>query len=177
MTEHLHTAIDHSTKKGAVLLVIVCALLIAAGMASKPITDPRTTLPAIAIGDVSGAEMVEIRDHRGEAVLSGELRSHVDSLGNTEKDAALLDRHGRNVIGEVELEIPAATRKDRSPELEVDIIGLPARQRFTVVIDDRVVGAFMTDDRGSVDLELQEGETPAAGAHRADFPAECMGIR
>jgi hypothetical protein len=168
-----HTVIEPSMHKGALLLVVLCGLLIAAGTASKPVTDSRATLPAIVLGDdVSGAEMVEIRDYRGDAVLSGEFRSHVDILGNTEKDAALLDRHGRSVIGEIELEIPAATRQDRRPELEVDIIGLPARQRFTVVIDDRVVGAFITDDRGGVDLELQEGEVPEAGAHRADFPSD-----
>jgi hypothetical protein len=28
-----------------------------------------------------------------------------------------------------------------------------------VVIDNRTVGTFLTDDRGSADLELQEGET------------------
>jgi len=32
-------------------------------------------------------------------------------------------------------------------------------QRYTVVIDNRTVGTFLTDDRGSADLELQEGET------------------
>jgi hypothetical protein len=62
------------------------------------------------------------------------------------------------VIGEVELEVPAASRRDRRPELEVDIIGLPARQVFTVHIDDRAVASFTTDDRGSIDMELQEGE-------------------
>jgi hypothetical protein len=88
----------------------------------------------------------------------GEFRSSVDPLGNTEKDAALIDRRGRAVIGEVELEIPAPGRDDRRVELEVDVIGLPGRQSFAVVIDDRTVGTFTTDDRGSIDMELQEGE-------------------
>jgi hypothetical protein len=104
--------------------------------------------------------MVEIRDSSGRAILSGEFRSRVDALGNTEKDAPLSDRQGRTVIGEVELEIPAAGRENRRPELEVDILGLPPRQTFSVVIDDRLVGTFITDDRGSVDMELQEGEKP-----------------
>jgi hypothetical protein len=42
----------------------------------------------------------------------------------------------------------------------VDIIGLPGRQTFAVVIDDRAAGTFTTDDRGSIDMELQEGEVP-----------------
>ena len=40
-------------------------------------------------------------------------------------------------------------------------MGLPASATFQVVIDDRVVGSFKTDDRGSFDMELQEGELPA----------------
>ena len=72
---------------------------------------------------------MEIRDHRGLPVLSGEFRSRVDMLGNIEKDAALKNRDGRTVIGEVELEIPEPTRENRRPELEVDIqVSRPARR-------------------------------------------------
>ena len=60
----------------------------------------------------------------------------------------------------MELEIPAPLREHRRPELEVDIIGLPARETLFIVVDDRIVGTFTTDDRGSVDMELQEGEIP-----------------
>ena len=159
--------------KGAAILVSVCSLLVAAGIATR--TDQSSTaLPPIVLGNIAQAEMVEIRDHRNVAVLSGEFRSSVDLLGNTEKDAALIDRRGRRVIGEVELEIPAKSRTDRQPELEVDILGLPPRQTFTVVVDDRVVGRFVTDDRGSVDMELQEGETPSAIAQLADPQYNCL---
>ena len=112
----------------------------------------------VGIGNISNAEMVEVRDSNNVAVLSGEFRVRRDSLGNREFDAALRDSRGQKVMGEVELEIPAPGRENRRPELEVDIISLPPRQAFTVVIDDRVVGTFVTDDRGSVDMELQEGE-------------------
>jgi hypothetical protein len=160
-------------QKGAALLVVACSLLMAAGMATR--TDRKSTgLAAIVLGNIAQAEMVEIRDHRNVAVLSGEFRSSVDLLGNTEKDAALIDGRGRRVIGEVELEIPAKSRTDRRPELEVDILGLPPRQTFTVVIDDRVVGRFVTDDRGSVDMELQEGEMPPSIAQFADPQYNCV---
>lgn len=141
------------------LLVLICGVLIAGGIAVT-VTGAKTGTPVITLGDVSQADIVEIRDHRGVTVLSGEFRSRVDVLGNTEKDAALSDGRGRTVIGEVELEIPAPTRENRRPELEVDVIGLPPRETFTVAIDDRIVGTFTTDDRGSVDMELQEGEIP-----------------
>ena len=142
------------------LLASICGLVIAAGMAMPFLSGGRTSPSPITLGDVSEAHIVEIRNDRGEAVVSGEFRSSVDPLGNTEKDAALIDRRGRSVVGEVELEVPAPDREDRRVELEVDIMGLPARQTFAVVIDDRPVGTFTTDDRGSIDMELQEGEAP-----------------
>ncbi len=157
-------AANHQLKerKTRLLLAALCVPLILVGLAVRGGTRAETAVRPIALGDITGANLVEIRDHRNVTVFSGEFRSRVDTLGNTEKDAALTDRRGRNVIGEVELEIPAEGRDDRRPELEVDIIGLAPRETFTVVIDDRVVGSFVTDDRGSVDMELQEGENPAA---------------
>ena len=140
-----------------VVLAAALAALLACGAAVNLWAAPRAAA-VIALADLSGATLVEIRDDRGAVVLSGEFRSRVDALGNTEKDADLGDRQGHAVIGEVELEIPAPGRDHRRPELEVDIIHLTPRTRYTVVIDDRTVGTFTTDDRGSVDFELQEGE-------------------
>ena len=99
-------------QKGAAVLVLTCSLLMAAGIATRS-GNASTTLPPIVLRNIAQAEMVEIRDHRDVAVLSGEFRSSIDLLGNTEKDAALIDRRGRRVIGEVELEIPAKSRTDR----------------------------------------------------------------
>jgi hypothetical protein len=153
--------LDRSRERQTMLwLSMICGVLIAAGLALTLVAQATPHEPAVTIGDVSGAQIVEIRDHRGVDVMSGEFRSRVDAVGNTEKDAALLDRNGKTAIGEVELEIPAEGRADRRPELEVDIIGLAPRERFSVVIDDRVVAVFNTDDRGTVDMEIQEGEGP-----------------
>jgi len=145
------------------LLFLTCGLLMACGLAFGVVAGATPKMPAVELGDVSEAQVVEIRDQGGVTILSGEFRSHVDALGNTEKDAALMDRRGRRVIGEVELEVPAQGRENRRPELEVDIIELKPRQTYTVVVDDRTVATFTTDDRGSIDMELQEGEiTPPA---------------
>jgi hypothetical protein len=146
------------------LLAVVCGLVIAAGLAMPILSGARTAQSALVLGDISEAHIVEIRNQDGEALVMGEFRSTIDALGNIEKDAALIDRRGRAVIGEVELEIPPRGRDDRRVELEVDIIGLPGRQTFAVVIDDRTVGTFTTDDRGSIDIELQEGEVPPSPA-------------
>ena len=144
--------------RGIVVVGALCALLIAVGLAGTLWLPQVVPTKSMTLADVTDATLVEIRDHRGVAVLTGEFRRRVDSLGNVERDAALVDRQGNRVIGEVELETPAPDRSDRRPELEVDIIGLAPREVFTVAIDDHQVGSFTTDDRGSVDMELQEGE-------------------
>ena len=161
MGESEEAMLDRANERKAMaLLFVVCGLLMAGGATFALVVGSPQAAVVVELGDVSEADVVEIRDHRGGTVLSGEFRSRVDALGDTEKDAALLDRDGRRVVGEVELELPARGRENRRPELEVDIMDLPPRQTFTVVVDDRVVATFMTDDRGSVDMELQEGEMP-----------------
>ena len=106
-------------------------------------------------GDLSEAQIVEIRAADGRTVLSGEFRTRTDPMGNIEKDAALTDRSGSQVIGEVEIEVPGANRSDQRQELEIDIISLPSNALFTVVVDDRPTATFTTDDRGSIDLEIE----------------------
>lgn len=151
--------------KQFLLLTSFCGVVAAAGLATLLLANSASSSPFVP-GDVSEAHIVEIRDPNGEVVVFGEFRSRKDALGNTEKDAGLVDARGRRVIGEVELEIPAPGRHDRRVELEVDIVGLPARATYDVVIDDRVVGTFTTDDRGGVDMELQEGEIPPSSSSR-----------
>ena len=140
-------------------LALLCGPLMAAGWGiTAMMASPE---PVRLLDTIVTADIVEIRNERGEALLSGEFRTRTDALGNIERDAELRDARGRAVIGEVELETPAPNRVGRRPELEVDIMGLPPRETFVVAIDNRVVARFTTDDRGSVDLELQEGEAPA----------------
>ena len=79
-------------------LAVGCGLLIAAGVAVATVTGATTAVAVVALGDVSQAHIVEIRDHRGVTLLTGEFRSRVDLLGNIEKDAALVDRRGRVVV-------------------------------------------------------------------------------
>jgi hypothetical protein len=140
-----------------VIMVAVCAIIAAVAVV---LARPKPPEPLADLDRIREADVVEVRDPDGRTVLAGEFRSRTDALGNIEKDAALSDRRGARVIGEIELEIPAAGRPDRRPELEVDIIGLAPDTSFTVVIDDREVARFKTDDRGSIDMELQEGEAP-----------------
>jgi hypothetical protein len=103
--------------------------------------------------DLSGAHIVEIRTVGGEVAMTGELRDHTDALGNVEKDAALLGAQGR-VIGEIEIEVPRPESSSPAQELEVDVISLRPSTTYRVFVNDRLAATFMTDDRGSVDLEF-----------------------
>jgi hypothetical protein len=161
-----HVPMLRRERRTRLLIAALCAPMIIGGGVLTSSLKPGTARPPLTLGNVSEANLVEIRNHANVTVLSGEFRARKDTLGNTERDAALVNRQGKAVIGEVELEVPAPGREDRRPELEVDIIGLAPRETFSVVIDDRIVGSFTTDDRGSVDMELQEGEFPGIGLGR-----------
>lgn len=127
--------------------------------------DTPQSASAVQLGDLRQAEIVEVRNGDGHTVLSGEFRSRTDSLGDIEKDAALVAPDGREVIGEIEIDIPRPAATNRQQELEVDIIHLTPRSTFTVVIDDRPVASLRTDDRGSVDVEIESPASPGANGN------------
>jgi hypothetical protein len=141
-----------------VQVALLCGAVLGVGLAISAWTEARAAVEPVILRHLSEAHIVEIRSADGHGVVSGEFRSTTDAMGNVEKDAALVDARGSRVIGEIELEFPHQGRADRRPELEVDVIGLPPNQRFTIVVDNQPVGIFTTDDRGSADLEIQEGE-------------------
>jgi hypothetical protein len=148
-------------------LFVLLGLFLAAGIAAAPYV-PAQPPSAATLPDLSGASIVEIRDASGRTVLSGEFRTRTDPLGNEEKDAALSDRKGQRVVGEVEIEIPGPEATNREQELEIDIIRIAPDGKFALFIDDREILTFMSDDRGSVDVEitsdspLTPGPQPAA---------------
>ncbi len=147
-------------RRTTIELIVFSLAVIGAGLALQAMSPDRRPHGVAGLGDLTNAHIVEIRDEKGAVVLSGEFRTRVDGLGNIEKDAELADQQGRRVIGEIEIELPAPGRDHLRPELEVDVIHLQPRRQYLIAIDDRIVGSFTTDDRGSIDLELQEGETP-----------------
>ena len=136
-----------------VALVGLLAVFLAAGLAASRLL-PHASTGAASLPDLSGAQLVEVRNATGRTVLSGELRERTDALGNVEKDAALYDRRGRRVIGEIEIELPGPTNMAALQELEIDIIELQPNTKHSVFVDDREVATFTTDDRGSIDIEL-----------------------
>lgn len=140
------------------LVVLLAAFLVVGLTVSEfapAVSQSRDSLP-----DLSSAQLVEVRNASGRTVLSGEFRERVDPLGNIEKDAALVERGGRHVVGEIEIGIPGPTAMASGQELDIDIIELQPNVKHSIFIDDREVAALIADDRGSIDIKLH---SPAPG--------------
>jgi len=134
------------------LVALLAAFLLAGVLASRFATEvpaAGATLP-----DLSGAHVVEVRDASDRTVLSGEFREHVDALGNMERDATLIERGGRHVIGKIEVAVPGPNAMAAAQELDVDIIELSPNAKYSIFIDDHEVAAFNADDRGSIDMKV-----------------------
>ena len=120
--ESEHGEIDPQQERKLLLgFMGVCGFFLAVGVVLG--SEPSVGQP-LELGDLSEAHFVEIRDADGRTMLSGEFRTLTDSSGSIERDAALTDRSGRNVIGEVEIDIPGPNALNRRQELEIDIIKL-----------------------------------------------------
>ena len=140
------------------LIGLLAVLLVAGVVASRLV--PAVGEAGSALPDLSHAQFVEVRDARGRTVLSGEFREREDPLGNVTRDAALVDRPGHHVIGEIEINIPGPHSMAPGQELEIDIIEMSPNSKYSLFIDDREVATFSTDDRGSIDMEVHAA--PAA---------------
>jgi hypothetical protein len=134
-------------------LIALLATFLGVGLAVARLV-PVTATATSSLPDLSSAQFVEVRDASGRTVLSGEFRERVDALGNVEKDAALVERGGRHVIGEIEIGIPGPTAMLSGQELDIDIIELRPNTKHSIVIDDREVAALTADDRGSIDVKV-----------------------
>jgi hypothetical protein len=134
-------------------LVGVLAAFLAVGLTVSEFA-PGVSESLDSLPDLSGAQLVEVRDASGRTVLSGEFRERVDPLGNIEKDAALVERGGRHVVGEIEIGIPGPAAMTSGQELDIDIIELRPNVKHSIFIDDREVAALIADDRGSIDVKL-----------------------
>jgi hypothetical protein len=140
-------------------LVGVLAAFLVVGIAAARF-GPAPPDPPNALPDLANAQFVEVRNADGRTVLSGEFRERVDPMGNITRDAALVDRPGHHVIGEIEINIPGPAGMTLGQELEIDIIEMAANATYSLFIDDREVATFTTDDRGSIDMEVHS--VPAA---------------
>jgi hypothetical protein len=133
------------------MCVVTPCLILAWWLGSRDVVADAVTQ----FRDLSDATIVEVRTLGGDVAMSGELRDRVEPSGAVEKDAALLGRGYNEVIGEIEIEIPRPGSSDPRQELEVDVIALRPRTPYQVFVNDQPAAVFTTDDRGSVDVELE----------------------
>ena len=141
-------------------LVSLLAAFLVVGLAASRF-GPVTPAAMPTLPDLSTAQVVEVRDVSGRTVLSGEFREHIDAVGNIEKDADLVERGGRHVIGEIEIGIPGPAAMPSGQELDIDIIELRPNTKHSIFIDDREVAALTADDRGSINVKLRS--SPPSG--------------
>ena len=152
---------------GLVVLLIAC---VAAGLVATSVLPHHGGPQRSRLPDLSSAHLVEIRDASGRTVLTGEFRDRTDSGGNVHKDAALVDRRGRRVIGEVEVDLPGPQAMHQPQKLDIDIIGIGPGAKFSLFIDDHEVTTFITDDRGHVDAQITNDEPPPSIGNSSPRP-------
>jgi hypothetical protein len=142
------------TTMGLIGVGTVACLLSAVGLARLDGSDEAGTLPA-ALGDLSRASAVEVKDAEGRVVLSGTFGAEQkDDDGARERKAALAATSGP-AKGEAEIEVTA----DATPrvELEIEVENLAASQTFTVYVDGQQAATLTTDARGKAEVELSSG--------------------
>ena len=134
----------HAYDRIPLALIGLLAAFLAIGLAAARF-GPAGPSATDTLPDLSTAQLVEVRDASGRTVLSGEFRERVDALGNIEKDAALVERGGRHVIGEIEIGIPGPTAMMSGQELDIDIIELrPKSYEMTPFVIARAMAGERT---------------------------------
>jgi hypothetical protein len=146
---------ERKTKMGLVgVVTVACGALAAVGLARLDGADSVGPIPA-ALGDLSRASAVEVKDAAGQVVLKGTFGAEqTDDDGAKERKAMLAATTGAGK-GEAEIEITA----DSTPrvELEIEVEDLSAAQTFTMFVDGPQAATLTTDASGDGEVELSSG--------------------
>ena len=143
---------ERKTRMGlAGVVTVACGALAAVGIARLDGADRVGPIPA-ALGDLSRASAVEVKDAAGQVVLRGTFGAEqTDDDGAKERKAVLTGTAGAGK-GEAEIEVTAGGTPRVDLEIEVD--GLPAAQPFTVHVDGEQAAMLTTDAGGEGEVEL-----------------------
>jgi hypothetical protein len=124
--------------------------------------SPPPTRPAVVLGDLSTATIIQIRDPQGQIVLQGQFGKDEEN-DETEREAKLAatgvdpDAEGK---AETDVSLPG---RPVEQELEVEVNKLTPNTRFLVIIDSREIAAITTDARGHADEEWKSSpQTPTS---------------
>jgi hypothetical protein len=145
---------ERMTRMGLAGMVTVLCAVAAVGIARLDGADREAPLPA-ALGDLSRATAVQVKDAEGRVVLEGTFGAEqTDDDGAKERKAVLAAPNGKG-NGEAEIEVVggSAPRVD----LEIEVEGLAGGQTFSVHVDGQHAATITTDAGGDCEVELSSG--------------------
>jgi hypothetical protein len=143
---------------GRSLIVAIIALTLSLGTARLIAQRPGDSLPA-SVGDLTAAQLVEIRDHGGQVLLHGTLKTSKNEPKETEREADLVSPSGQKAKGHVEIEIERKDGVVAKEEFVVSFEKLPAMIECELFLDGRHVSSFTTPKAGKAEVKLERKGT------------------
>jgi hypothetical protein len=129
---------------GGLLVTVAVAGYMAAQLYAQ------TTAPS---ADFTQAAVAQVRDAKGQIVLSGQFTAPVEEDGGLERVAVLVPS-GVDADAKGEAEVEYARTAPREQEVEFSIENVEAGAAFTFVIDGTVVATATADRDGRAEAEL-----------------------
>ena len=115
---------------------------------------PGDTLPAT-VGDLSAAQLVELKDQNGQVLLHGTLKTSKNEPKETERKADLESPTGQKAKGKVEVEIERKDGVIAKEEVELEVEKLPAMTECQLFIDGKHVSSLTTTKAGKAEVKLE----------------------
>lgn len=135
--------------------ILVLAIALAAGgsaIAGGQEKDKNTI--AAAVGDLDKAQLVEVRDQSGQALLTGTLKTSKNSTKETERKAKLTSPTGQKAEGDVEIKISRTNGVATKDEIDLDLEDLPSMANCQLFIDGLLATSFVTEKDGKIELKV-----------------------
>jgi hypothetical protein len=128
-------------------LVFAMTVLVGAGMMVAAQTPPQAPV------DFSKAVTAEVRNDRGQIVLSGQFKAASSKPDEREQKAVLVQTGiDADASGEAEIETFGSNTK-RHQEIEFEVRNLEPGGVFSFFIDNRLFATVTTDNRGKAQHE------------------------
>ena len=144
------------TARRSVGLLMMAIALTAGGSAiagGQDKSQDKNTIAA-AIGDLDKAQLVEVRDQSGQAILTGTLKTSKNSSKETERKAKLTSPTGQKAEGDVEVTISRKDGVATKDEIELDLEDLPAMANCQLFIDGILATSFVTEKDGKIEFKV-----------------------
>ena len=132
---------------------LLTAIALTGGVSAIALASQDKTLPA-SLGDLNQAQLVEIRDQTGQAILNGTLATSKNSPKKIERKAELTSPSGQKARGDVSVEIERKDGVATKDEVEFELENVPSQATLQLLIDGQSVTSFMTSKTGRAKFEL-----------------------